>query len=406
MEKDFADTEEEKIRFQMAVREDMTISCVIMQVKFEEYAVELTHKTSRLKIREFGSGVSKKEQKRESKIKYVRRNIHHPYFKNVSRNGAMAYLKEEDVGEYVVRPSSQGMDLLTITRKVWPIPERFQETVIKMFDQPTKTGLGRSLQVEDKVFEDLDEMIIGYVEVMIKMDKKLTEHDKFYGGDAKEIRTRLVAQKQAAGGKGTPYCLGFNPAAHTSGYILFWLPGTKTVQEEKVKTSVSGYMFREQSFQSPSRLINWFKGHAMDLINRQQQQQRPMANPPAPSYIPPPPQGWEGSGMLRPNPGPPQHPPPPMQWGMGGSIPPPGAPPPGAPPAAAAGWPPGGDGRWDGGGPPGQGVAPPPHYQPPQYQLPAPGYVAPYGGMPGMGMPPPTGIPPPPGNAPGWPPPQ
>jgi hypothetical protein len=28
-----------------------------------------------------------------------------------------------------------------------------------------------------------------------------------------------------AGGKGTPYCLGFNPTAHTSGYILFWLPG-------------------------------------------------------------------------------------------------------------------------------------------------------------------------------------
>jgi hypothetical protein len=44
-----------------------------------------------------------------------------------------------------------------------------------------------------------DEMIIGYVEVMTKMDKKLTEHDKFYGGDAKEIRRRLIDQKQAAG---------------------------------------------------------------------------------------------------------------------------------------------------------------------------------------------------------------
>ena len=42
-------------------------------------------------------------------------------------------------------------------------------------------------------------MIIGYIEVMSKMDKKLTEHDKFYGGDASEIRKRLVDQKQAAG---------------------------------------------------------------------------------------------------------------------------------------------------------------------------------------------------------------
>jgi len=113
-----------------------------------------------------------------------------------------------------------------------------------------------------------------YVEVMIKMDDKLTEHDKFYGGDAKEIRQRLIEQKHSAGGKGTPYCLGFNPTAHTSGYILFWLPGTKTCQEEKVKISVTGYKFREQLFQSPSRLINWFKSHAMDLINRQQAQQQ------------------------------------------------------------------------------------------------------------------------------------
>jgi hypothetical protein len=34
---------------------------------------------------------------------------------------------------------------------------------------------------------------------MIKMDKKLTEHDKFYGGGAQEIRQRLVQQKQEAG---------------------------------------------------------------------------------------------------------------------------------------------------------------------------------------------------------------
>lgn len=33
--------------------------------------------------------------------------------------------------------------------------ERFQEMVIKMFDQVAKTGLGRTLMVEDRTFEDL-----------------------------------------------------------------------------------------------------------------------------------------------------------------------------------------------------------------------------------------------------------
>jgi hypothetical protein len=38
--------------------------------------------------------------------------------------------------------------------------ERFQETVIKMFGQTAKTGLGRTLQVEDRTFEDLGAPIL------------------------------------------------------------------------------------------------------------------------------------------------------------------------------------------------------------------------------------------------------
>ncbi len=71
-------------------------------------------------------------------------------------------------------------------------------------------------------------------------------------------------------GKGTPYCLGFNPNTGAGGtqftcfigtkvqiltqkvesgdsrFLLFWLPHTKTVYEEKVKVTVGGYMFRQQ----------------------------------------------------------------------------------------------------------------------------------------------------------------
>ena len=38
----FADSEDEKVQFQMSVREDMTISCVIIEVKFEEFSVGLS----------------------------------------------------------------------------------------------------------------------------------------------------------------------------------------------------------------------------------------------------------------------------------------------------------------------------------------------------------------------------
>jgi hypothetical protein len=36
----------------------------------------------------------------------VRRNIHHPYFKNLSRTAALKFLQGEEVGEFVMRPSN------------------------------------------------------------------------------------------------------------------------------------------------------------------------------------------------------------------------------------------------------------------------------------------------------------
>ena len=237
-----------------------------------------------------------------------------------------------------------------------------------------------------------------YVEVLVKMEKKITEHDKFYAGDAKDIRSRLIEQKQSAGGKGTPYCLGFNPAPVSSGFILFWLPGTKTVQEEKVRVTTGGFVFRQQTFQSPSRLLNYFKGHAMEIFKQSRAQQPtqnqapPPAyddNPPPPAYQPPPNQGYAG-------------PPPAVHWGAGSSQGPTrgGPPPPGAPPiAGAGGWngPPGGG--WGGaGGPPPGG---PPEYQPPPmgYRPGFGGGSAPPGGHP-QGMVPPPGMGAPPTNQP------
>lgn len=46
-----------------------------------------------------------------------------------------------------------------LTNYVGVLAERYQETAIKMFEQPNKTGLGRTLQVEDRTFEDLGESV-------------------------------------------------------------------------------------------------------------------------------------------------------------------------------------------------------------------------------------------------------
>lgn len=136
--------------------------------------------------------------------------------------------------------------------------------------------------------------------------------------------------------------------------------GSKQVHEEKVKTTVSGYIFRGQTFPSPSRLINWFKSHAMDALRQQNQPRSLPASGEPPAYQPGrPPPNFNRSG------GPPgQQPAPPVQWGMGSSQAPVG-PPSGAPPAwggSAQGAPPPAYVPRNNSGPP--GMPPPPNQAP------------------------------------------
>eukprot|EP00293_Proteomonas_sulcata_P017386 CAMPEP_0184313190 /NCGR_PEP_ID=MMETSP1049-20130417/60164_1 /TAXON_ID=77928 /ORGANISM="Proteomonas sulcata, Strain CCMP704" /LENGTH=217 /DNA_ID=CAMNT_0026630147 /DNA_START=158 /DNA_END=811 /DNA_ORIENTATION=+ len=137
-----------------------------------------------------------------------------------------------------------------------------------MYQQVSKLALGKVLEVDSggkMTFEDLDELIVGYVEPVIENDKRIMSFDKFDSGTPEEIKEKLVAKKQQSGGRGSaPYLLGFN--RKTPGiFTLFWLPGSKTVIEESIRPIPQGYSFRGQTHGSVNRLLNWFKQHAMDL---------------------------------------------------------------------------------------------------------------------------------------------
>ena len=92
----------------------MVLTCVIVGVDPAKFMVNLSTKKSDLA--QYDRVAPKKETKK--KVQYVKRNIHHPMFKNVSRAKAIDLLKDEDVGEYFIRPSKAGTQFLNVTRKV------------------------------------------------------------------------------------------------------------------------------------------------------------------------------------------------------------------------------------------------------------------------------------------------
>ena len=47
------------------------------------------------------------------------RKINHPKYKHFSLTAALEYIKDQPIGDFVIRPSSQGPGYLTLTWKFW-----------------------------------------------------------------------------------------------------------------------------------------------------------------------------------------------------------------------------------------------------------------------------------------------
>uniref|UniRef100_A0A7S0HS73 SH2 domain-containing protein n=1 Tax=Hanusia phi TaxID=3032 RepID=A0A7S0HS73_9CRYP len=340
-EMNFGDTDADKRALQSRVKENDILSCMILEVKYEEFSVDLTYRESLIRKVE---KVVKRDTNQNKKVGQIRsRMIDHPSFENVPRMKARRLLEEREAGEFIIRPSSQGLNLLSITRKVCDAPigddgaiiSVYHEVQIKMFEQPSEFELGKRLQIENRTFENLDELIIGYLEVIASHEAKMMEHAKFCNASGAIIRNKLIEQKQT-NGRGTPYLIGLNPDLQ-GGFMLFWLPGTKTVQEERITTVVDGFRFRQKVFKSPDHVINHFKQFPMELLNRSRGAQAPYAQP-ASTWGPPGGQ-WPANGST---------------WG-----PPPRMAP---PPAGGGTWGPRPGGDWSGQGAGGQARMPPPSH--------------------------------------------
>lgn len=80
---------------------------------------------------------------------YVKRVIVHPSFRNISFKDAEKLLIEMDQGEVVVRPSSKGVDHLTVTWKVHD--DTYQHIDVKEQDKENAFSLGQSLHIQNEV---------------------------------------------------------------------------------------------------------------------------------------------------------------------------------------------------------------------------------------------------------------
>lgn len=241
----------------------VTLSCLEEDMKNTRGDYEIPAKKCRYLITNHPDddpdrAIEADNRRRDGPIKpFKPRQIDFPHFKNISREDAEKELATQEAGRIVIRPSSHGLDHLSLSWKMTSEPDIIVHYKIKELDKPNRYALGRKLEIERETYDELDELVAEFVEKLNEMKNKITSHDQFKFGTEEDVSEGLVDEKREKPYT-IPYALSFSYKQHGR-FLLSYIPGNTTVLKEYISLSPKGFRFRDVYFESPSHLINWFK---------------------------------------------------------------------------------------------------------------------------------------------------
>ncbi|XP_060521956.1 transcription elongation factor SPT6 isoform X2 [Cylas formicarius] len=257
------------------------IHCRIMKIDVERFSVDCTSKSSDLldknhewrpprdpyydQDQEDKDLMTEAEKKKDKQRKtYIKRVIVHPAFHNISYAEAEKCMANMDQGEVIIRPSSKGVDHLTIT---WKVADGiYQHIDIKEEGKANAFSLGKSLWIGTEEFEDLDEIIARHVNPMASHARDLLyfRYYKDTGGGLKDRAEEYLKEEK----KRNPSKIHYVVSASKNfpgKFLLSYLPRNK-VRHEFVTVTPEGFRFRQQMFDSVQSVFKWFKEHFRDPI--------------------------------------------------------------------------------------------------------------------------------------------
>ncbi|XP_063966332.1 transcription elongation factor SPT6-like isoform X1 [Lytechinus pictus] len=264
------------------VKIGMTLHARIMKIDIERFQVDLTSRSSDLQDRngewapprdtyyDYESAEMDKQKDEDEKKKaaasstYVKRVIVHPSFQNITYKQAEKVMRESDVGDVIIRPSSKGADHLTVT---WKVDDGiYQHIDVQEEGKDNDFSLGSTLKIGEEGFEDLDEIIARHIQPMAAFVRDVTSH-KYYRdveGGSKELMDKCLAAEKKKAPSRIPYFMCFSKE-YPGKFLLSYQPRSKG-RHEYVTITPDGYKFRGQMFTTINSLHRWFKVHFRDPI--------------------------------------------------------------------------------------------------------------------------------------------
>lgn len=223
------------------------------------------------------SEVQKEEQEERNK-----RVIKHPLFRNFDSRQAEAYLAGRSNGDYVIRPSSKGPDHITVTWKIDNL--LYQHIDVIELDKPNEYSIGRTLQVGEFKYHDLDELIVSHVEQIHNKVEEMINHEKFRKGGLQEVKEWLTRYSEANKSR-SYYTFCYNHKSPGWFFLLFKLNPQSSIVTWNVKAIPTGFFFSGNVYPDMTSLCNGFKTVVANKRNHrgqqpQQQHQQSYQQPP------------------------------------------------------------------------------------------------------------------------------
>ena len=200
-----------------------------------------------------------KSYKEESKLenrKYIPRNIKHPAFKNITFVAAIEYLRSRETGDYLFRPSSKGVNNITLTWNFY----RHVYSHIDIVEEDKIPGatIGSKFRISNDSYFSIDEIVDRFVKPCDKLVKEIACYRKFYHTDSlEEFEKRLKDDKNKDPAL-VHYLLTILPE-YPQYVILGYCPKINSVIKEYIKVKPRGLFFHGDYFSSIEDLVVWFK---------------------------------------------------------------------------------------------------------------------------------------------------
>ncbi|XP_048603156.1 transcription elongation factor SPT6 homolog isoform X3 [Brassica napus] len=281
---DFADDGRDIVELSDRLNEGEILTCKIKSIQKERYRVFLICKESEMRnnrrqqnqnldpyYREDRNSLQTEKEKARKEKELVRKHfksrmIVHPRFQNITADQATEYLSDKDFGESIVRPSSRGLNYLTLTLKIYGGVYAHKEIVEGGKESKDITSLqriGKTLTIGEDTFEDLDEVMDRYVDPLVSHLKIMLNYRKFRKGTKSEVDELLRIEKSENPAR-IVYSFGISDE-HPGTFILSYIRSTNP-HHEYVGLYPKGFKFRKRMFEDIDRLVAYFQRHIGDPL--------------------------------------------------------------------------------------------------------------------------------------------